>query len=56
MTIIYFIIILSVTVFVHELGHFIFAKKLVFMFMNFVLAWGLEYLSLKGKMMKLNMV
>lgn len=27
MTLIYFIIILSVTIFVHELGHFIFAKK-----------------------------
>ena len=27
MTLIYFIIILSVTIFIHELGHFIFAKK-----------------------------
>ena len=27
MTLIYFIIILSITIFVHELGHFIFAKK-----------------------------
>ena len=27
MTIIYFIIVLSVTVFIHELGHFLFAKK-----------------------------
>ena len=27
MTLIYFIIILSVTIFVHELGHFIFAKR-----------------------------
>ena len=27
MTIIYFILILGITVFVHELGHFMFAKK-----------------------------
>ena len=27
MTIIYFILILGITVFVHELGHFIFAKR-----------------------------
>jgi membrane-associated protease RseP (regulator of RpoE activity) len=34
MTFIYFILILGITVFIHELGHFIFAKKQAFMFMN----------------------
>lgn len=27
MTLIYFILVLGITVFIHELGHFIFAKK-----------------------------
>lgn len=52
MTIIYFILILGITVFIHELGHFMFAKNMEFMYMNFLLVWVLDYLNSIEKMMK----
>lgn len=52
MTLIYFILILGLIVFIHELGHFIQAKKQVFIVMNFHLEWVLNYIHLKERMMK----
>lgn len=49
MTIIYFILVLSITVCVHEFGHFLFAKKQESMYMNLVLEWDQEYLNLTEK-------
>ena len=40
MTIIYFVLILGVTVFIHELGHFIFAKKFGVYVYEFSLGMG----------------
>lgn len=49
MTIIYFIIILSVTVFVHELGHFIFAKKAGIHVYEFCIGMGPRIFKFKRK-------
>ena len=52
LALIYFILILGLIVFIHELGHFIFARKRVFIAMNFLWAWVLKYILLGEKMMK----
>lgn len=49
MTLIYFIIILSVTVFVHELGHFIFAKKAKIYVHEFCVGMGPRIFKFKRK-------
>ena len=46
MTIIYFILILGITVFIHELGHFIFAKKFGVHVYEFSIVEPLEILIL----------
>ena len=49
MTIIYFILILGITVFIHELGHFIFAKKAGIYVHEFALGMGPKLYSFKRK-------
>jgi regulator of sigma E protease len=49
MTIIYFILILGITIFVHELGHFIFAKKAGVHVFEFSLGMGPKLWSFKRK-------
>lgn len=49
MTLIYFIIILSVTIFVHELGHFIFAKKAKIHVYEFCIGMGPRIFKFKRK-------
>jgi regulator of sigma E protease len=49
MTLIYFILILSITVFVHELGHYIFAKKAGIYVYEFALGMGPRIFSKKRK-------
>jgi len=49
MTLIYFIVILGLTVFVHELGHFIFAKKSGVHCYEFSIGMGPKIFSFKGK-------
>ena len=49
MTLIYFIIILGVTVFIHELGHFLFAKKYGVYCYEFSLGMGPKLYSFRRK-------
>lgn len=49
MTLIYFILIISATVFVHELGHFIFAKKAKIYVYEFAIGMGPKLYSFKRK-------
>lgn len=49
MTLIYFILILGVTVFVHELGHFIFAKRAGIYVYEFAVGMGPRLFSFKRK-------
>lgn len=49
MTLIYFIIILSTTIFVHELGHFIFAKKAGIYVYEFCIGMGPRIFKFKRK-------
>lgn len=49
MTIIYFILVLGVTVFIHELGHFIFAKKAGIYVYEFSIGMGPKIFSKKRK-------
>lgn len=49
MTLIYFIIILSITIFVHELGHFIFAKKAGIYVYEFCIGMGPRIFKFKRK-------
>jgi len=49
MTIIYFILVLGITVFIHELGHFIFAKKAGIYVYEFSIGMGPKILSKKRK-------
>lgn len=49
MTIIYFILILSVIIFIHELGHFIFAKKAGIYVYEFAIGMGPKVYSKKSK-------
>lgn len=49
MTLIYFIFILSVTIFVHELGHFIFAKRAGIYVYEFAIGMGPKLYSFKRK-------
>lgn len=49
MTLIYFIIVLGVTVFIHELGHFIFAKKAGIYVYEFSLGMGPRLFKFKRK-------
>lgn len=49
MTLIYFILILGVTVFIHELGHFIFAKKANIYVYEFSIGMGPKLFSFKRK-------
>lgn len=49
MTIIYFIIVLSVTIFVHELGHFLFAKKAGIYVYEFCIGMGPRIFKFKRK-------
>lgn len=49
MTIIYFILVLSVTIFIHELGHFIFAKKAGIYVYEFCVGMGPRILKFKRK-------
>ena len=49
MTIIIFILILGVIIFIHELGHFIFAKKSVVYVYEFSLGFGPKLFSFKRK-------
>ena len=49
MTIIYFILVLSVTIFVHELGHFIFAKKAGIYVYEFCIGMGPRIFKFKRK-------
>jgi len=49
MTLVYFIIILSVTIFVHELGHFIFAKKAKIHVYEFCVGMGPRIIKWKRK-------
>lgn len=49
MTFIYFILILSVTIFVHELGHFIFAKKAGIYVYEFCIGMGPRIFKFKRK-------
>ena len=49
MTLIYFIIILSVTIFVHELGHFIFAKRAGIYVYEFCIGMGPRIFKFKRK-------
>jgi len=49
MTLIYFVLVLSVTIFVHELGHFIFAKKAGIYVYEFCIGMGPRILKWKRK-------
>ena len=49
MTLIYFILILSATIFVHELGHFIFAKKAGIYVYEFCIGMGPRIFKFKRK-------
>ena len=49
MTIIYFILILGVTVFIHELGHFLFAKKFGVHVFEFAIGMGPKIFKFKRK-------
>jgi len=49
MTIIYFILVLSITIFVHELGHFIFAKKAGIYVYEFCIGMGPRLFKFKRK-------
>ncbi len=49
MTLIYFILILGVTIFIHELGHFIFAKRVGIHVYEFAIGMGPKLLSFKRK-------
>lgn len=49
MTLIYFILILGITIFIHELGHFIFAKKAGIYVYEFSLGMGPKLFSKKRK-------
>lgn len=49
MTLIYFILVLGVTVFIHELGHFIFAKKAGIYVYEFSIGMGPKIISKKRK-------
>jgi len=49
MTIIYFILVLSITIFIHELGHFIFAKKAGIYVYEFCVGMGPRILKWKRK-------
>lgn len=49
MTIIYFILVLSITIFVHELGHFIFAKKAGIYVYEFCIGMGPRIFKFKRK-------
>lgn len=49
MTLIYFIIILSVTIFIHELGHFIFAKRAGIYVYEFCIGMGPRIFKFKRK-------
>lgn len=49
MTIIYFLIILGIIIFIHELGHFIFAKKAGVYVYEFALGMGPKIISKKSK-------
>lgn len=49
MTIIYFILILSVIIFIHEFGHFIFAKKAGIYVFEFAIGMGPKIFSRKSK-------
>ena len=49
MTLIYFILILGLTVFIHELGHFIFAKKSGVYCYEFSLGMGPKLFSFRRK-------
>lgn len=49
MTLIYFIIVLGVTIFIHELGHFIFAKKAKIYVYEFSLGMGPRIFKFKRK-------
>lgn len=49
MTLLYFIFVLGVTIFIHELGHFIFAKKAGIYVYEFSLGMGPRILSFKKK-------
>ena len=49
MTLIYFILVLSVTIFVHELGHFIFAKKAGIYVYEFCIGMGPRIFMFKRK-------
>ncbi len=53
MTLIYFIIVLGVTVLIHEFGHFIFAKKAGVYVYEFSIGMGPKLFNFKRKMMKL---
>nr|WP_317852326.1 site-2 protease family protein [Paraclostridium sp. AKS81] len=46
-TILIAILAFGVIVFIHELGHFLFAKKQVLEFMNLLLVWDRKYIALK---------
>ena len=49
MTIIYFILVLSITIFVHELGHFVFAKKAGIYVYEFCIGMGPRIFKFKRK-------
>lgn len=49
MTIIYFILVLSITIFVHELGHFLFAKKAGIYVYEFCIGMGPRIFKFKRK-------
>lgn len=49
MTIIYFILVLSITIFIHELGHFIFAKKAGIYVYEFCVGMGPRIIKWKRK-------
>lgn len=49
MTLLYFILVLSITIFIHELGHFIFAKKAKVHVYEFSLGMGPKVIGFKRK-------
>ena len=49
MTLIYFILVLSITIFIHELGHFIFAKKAGIYVYEFCIGMGPRIFKFKRK-------
>ncbi len=54
MTIIYFILILGITVFIHELGHLYLRKEQEYIVMNLVLVWDQLLKNGKEKTTKQN--